>query len=203
MSDGFEITGIDDAVSMLQKLPKEVFDDAKEIFKDSSFLLHRRTTARFTSGPLHVRSGLARRSFQTRLSGTNVKNLVAGVYSGLVGGKPVVYIRTHEYGANIQAKNKYTRVPGGPYLNIPLPTNQTPSGVQKLTAREVFNSGGYLFKSKAGRWLVMSGTSEPLFVLKKFTNIPKRLNFMGLGDRIAVKIPKQLSDLLGKTLGKL
>ena len=129
---------------------------------------------------------------RTSVTGTKLSSLRASIYSAAnVGGIPVAYAPIHEYGGTIKAIDKYTGVPGGPYLNIPTGSNKTAAGVMKMSAKMVFDDGGYIQKSKAGNWGVFLG-SQMMFVLKKQVKIPARL---GMADAAESQIPTILSSL--------
>jgi len=126
------------------------------------------------------------KSIKPKTTGTSIESLHSEVFTDSI------YARIHESGGTINAKNKYINVPGGPFLNIPLSANKTPAGVMRENARSVFASGGYIFKSKKGNWIVMSGNDVPMFVLKKQVTIPARLEFVKTATD---EVPTLISNL--------
>lgn len=184
--------------SFLGKLPDSTFDETKEIVRKAVLNSQKRVTARITGYPLHSRTGALRRSFQTKVAGTNFNNLTASVYSQTTAKTPVPYALVHEFGANIKAKRAYRTVPGGPYLNIPLAANKTPAGVMRQSAREVFAAGGYI----AGR-AVFDSAGTPMFALVKQVKIPARLGFFKIADDEARIAIDELSDRLPFAWNKL
>jgi hypothetical protein len=184
-----QFKGTREVESLLEKLPKSTFEQTKEAFGVATKETHRLVQQKFTAGPLHVRTGEGKRSFKYQLTGTSLENLIASVYSGAVGGSILVYIPVHEFGAmgekRIKAKRAYSKVPGGPYLNIPMPANLTAkAGVARYNAYEVFRAGGYLAKvgGAAQKWFVMSKDGVPMFKLQKYVEIKPRLGFFDIAD---------------------
>ena len=192
MAQNIEVIGLDEVSEILNKLPEHSFDAAKQAFRKAALETHNTVEARIGNGsPLHNRTGRLRRSIQFRTDGQSLQTLKSKVFSD------VVYAPIHETGGTIKAKDKYLRVKGGPYLNIPLSANKTAAGVMRMGAREVFNAGGFIIKSKKGNYLVMSGTGQPMFVLKKQITIPARLGMM---DAANDSIPTLLSTLSDELL---
>jgi phage gpG-like protein len=198
-----EIRGLDEVNTLLEKLPGSVFDDVKSVFTEAVQATHKKVQARFTSGPLHVRTGEGRRSFKQQVSGSSLSQLKASVFSGAVGGSILAYIPIHEFGGTITAQNKYKGVEGGPYLNIPLDANKTPAGVMRMSAREVFNDGGFIFGSRAKGFYVANEKGVPMFVLKKQVTIPARLGFYDIADQQTQIIMSKLSSMLPESWRKL
>jgi len=114
-----------------------------------------------------------------------------------VAGVPVKYAPLQEFGGIIKAINKYTGVSGGPYLNIPTKSNLTPAGVMKKSAKELFNAGAHIHKSKAGNWGVFIGGSM-MMVLKKKVVIPARLGMIDAADDQIPTILSKLIALIGE-----
>lgn len=183
------VVGLDEVVNLLDQLPKHSFDVAKVGISKAVLNTHAEVSS--YSGGLHNRSGLLRRSLKTDVKGTTLNDLSGDVYTD------VKYAPIQEKGGTVKAIDKYLRVPGGPYLNIPLSSNKTAAGVMRMNARQVFSAGGYIIKSRIGNYLVMSGTGQPMFVLKKQVTIPARL---GMEKAAEGEIPTLLSSLRNELL---
>lgn len=199
------IKGGDELQRFLDKLPEGMYDAAKTSFARAAIAAHAKVTARIQNGtPMFRRTGNLARSMNFSVSGGTLGSLNAAVFSSsTVSGSPVIYAPIHEIGGTVRAKNAYARVPGGPYLNIPTSANKTASGVQRLSAREVFANGGKVIKSKKGNYLVFGKTArgfEPMFILKKSVTIPARLQ---MRETVLGEVPgliSSLDDLLQKAL---
>jgi hypothetical protein len=134
-----------------------------------------------------------RRSIRTSIQGETLKTLSGAVFS-----EKVKYAKIQEKGGTIRAKKAYTGVPGGPYLNIPLSANKTGAGVQRRSAKSVFQSGGFLIRSKRGKFLVMSSTGVPMFVLTKKVKIKPRLGMEAAAeDEIPVLLARLNQSMTG------
>lgn len=187
-----DVINLAEVQQYLDELPEDTFNKSKNIFTDAVFVAHG-TVAKNLTTKLKIRTGTLARSVRTEVEGTKLKNLRASLYGARdLGGKQLVYTLTQEFGATIKAKRAYKGVPGGPYLNIPIGSNLTPAGVQRLGAREVFNQGGYI----VGRTVMLKG--EVMFALVKQVKIPPRL---GMRDAVDEQIPTVLSSLQ-KLLGE-
>jgi phage gpG-like protein len=199
------INGGQELQRFLDKLPEGIYGAAKTSFARAAVAAHAKITSRIQNGtPMYRRSGNLARSMNFSVSGDTLGSLNASVFSSsTVQGSPVIYAPIHETGGTVKAKNAYARVPGGPYLNIPTSANKTASGVQRLSAREVFANGGKVIKSKKGNYLVFGKTArgfEPMFVLKKSVSIPARLQ---MRETVLGEVPgliSSLDDLLQKAL---
>ena len=198
-----EITGLEEVQSLYKKLPGSIFDDTKAVFKEAVSETNRKVQARFKSGPLHVRSGEGRRSFKQEVSGTTLAKLKASVFSGAVRGSILAYIPIHEFGGTIKAQHAYAGLPGGPYLNIPLKDNKTDAGVMRMTARDVFNDGGFIFGSEAKGFFVADEDGVPMFVLKTQVKIIPRLGMYKIADDETTKVISRLNTLLPQSWRKL
>ncbi|GAG12006.1 unnamed protein product, partial [marine sediment metagenome] len=186
-----EVQNLAEVRQYLDELPENFFDDTKKVFKKAVLDADRQVKINLVT-KMSVRTGALRRSIRTSVAGTQLNSLRASIYSAAdVGGTPVVYAPVHEYGATISAINKYLRVPGGPYLNIPTEANKTPAGVMRKSSRMIFNEGGYIQKTRRGAWGVFLG-SKMMFVLKKKVEIPARL---GMVDAAEDQVPTILSSL--------
>ncbi len=184
--------GLQELKSFLRDVPERLFDVTKTQLGKSSLSVQKAVQDNFTlsssgsvGGRLHSRTGALRRSILTSNKGNTLGTLSSSIFS------KKIYAPIQEIGGTISAIDKYVRVPGGPYLNIPLSANKTASGVTRLSASEVFGSGGSLFKSKKGNWIVSLG-GKPMFVLKKSVEIPARL---GMQKAAEDEVPTLLSSL--------
>ena len=186
MVQNVEVIGLDEVNQMLNRIPFWEFEAAKKAIAKATLEVQTRVKSNFNSGGLNSRTGRLRRSIQTSMTGSAMSTISGRVYSDMV------YAPIQEKGGTIKAKDKYLRVPGGPYLNIPLSSNKTAAGVMRMGAREVFAGGGFIIKSKKGNYLVMSGAGQPMFVLKKQVTIPARLGMMKASED---SIPTLLSEL--------
>lgn len=181
----------------LDRMPEELFKDAKPLFSRAVIKADERVKKLF-GVRIQSRSGSLRRSLRTSVKGMSLKDLQASFYSaGSVAGKPVPYAPLHEFGGTIEAKNAYKKVPGGPYLNIPTRSNQTPSGVMRKTAKEIFNEKGFIAKTRAGNWGAFLG-SKMMFVLKKRVHISPRLSMIESSERQIRPLLASLSQIIGE-----
>lgn len=190
-SENVTIKGADEVYRLLQQMPDETFKILQSVFRDTILTVHKKVTNKFVGGPLHNRTGLAAKSFKTALTGNSLDTIKGSVFSGLVNGQPLVYIPLHEFGGTIVAKNAYKFLPGGPFLNIPLAANRTPSGIQQKTSRQVFQEGGRI----AGR-VIYSATGEKMFALASSVTIKPRLGFYDTASEEASKVMPELSKRL-------
>lgn len=184
MAESVQIVGLDEVRDLLKAIPENSFDSAKESIGKSILNIH--TEVSSYSGGLNNRTGRLKRSLKTELKGENLDDLRGAVFT------KTKYAPIQEVGGKISAKDKYVNVPGGPYLNIPLSANKTPAGVMRQNAGEVFNGGGYIVKSKTGKYIVMSVNNQPMFVLVKSVIIPPRLGMQKAADD---EIPTLLGNL--------
>jgi len=176
----------------IKQLPESTFKQARKVFAKAVLAADTKVKDN-AANKLHVRTGALVRSLSQEVVGDRIGNLSASIYSGGTdGGKPLVYARIHEFGGTVTAKNAYKGVPGGPYLNIPLPDNKTPAGVMRMTARMVFAQGGSIGLSKKGNWIVFL-EDKAMFYLKKSVTIEPRL---GMRDAAEAQIPVLLQDLV-------
>lgn len=187
-----ELVGIDRVNDILRELPEHQFNAAKRVLGQAAIRAQSKVARNFGSGgnQIHNRTGLLARSIKTKVFGTNLSTLGAELYT------QVKYAQIHEEGGIVRAKDKYSRVPGGPYLNQPLPRNLTPAGVMRRNAREVFQAGGYIIKSRTGNWLVMAPGNIPMFLLRKQTVITPRLGMQIASTEQLPWIETRLNDLL-------
>lgn len=179
---------------------KILFFGTKEAFRKTIVWTHREFVANATT-KLNVRTGNLRRSFMFSMDGNSLSSLRSSAYQETLKGKvklgsEVIYARIHELGGTVKAKDKYTKVPGGPYLNIPLGANKTAAGVMRRTAKQVFDASGYLARSRKGSWLVFNRRGLPMFVLKKQVKIPARLGLRDVMARSSNELAKHLKQVL-------
>lgn len=192
-----EVTNLKLVNQYLKNLPEDTFKDAKLVFSKAVLAADRRVKLLF-GRRLISRTGMLRRSIRTSVTGVNLKNLRASLYSAAsVAGTPVVYAPIQELGGTVEAINKYVGVPGGPYLNIPTGSNKTAAGVMRKTAKMVFEEGGYIQKTRADNWGVFLG-SKMMFVLKKKVHIPPRLSMTVSMERQVPTILSSLSSMIGE-----
>lgn len=192
MTELVRAIGLDELKAYFKTLPEDTFEIAKSELGAASLRVQKEVVGRFRAGSegsggtrLYSRTGKLRRSILTTNKGTKLENVTSSVFS------KKIYAPIQEEGGTITAKNAYTRVPGGPYLNIPLRANKTRAGVTRMQAREVFAAGGSLFQSRRGNWLVALN-GQLMFVLVKSVTIPARL---GMQEEAEDEVPTLLSSL--------
>jgi len=188
-----EVTGVEEVNEMLNDLPEYLFEVAKKEIQRATLSAQKKTVQPLSKGVngLQSRSGNLARSIQTEIKGSNLGTLRGYLFT------KSPYAPVHEYGAEgnnaIKAKNAYTSLPGGPFLNIPSSNNKTGAGITRLTARDVFSQGGYIIKINApkAQYAVMLG-DKAMFWLVKSVEIKARLNM----NKTAVdEVPTLLSNL--------
>lgn len=112
---------------------------------------------------------------------------------GSIGG--VFYLKVHEYGKTIYAKNVK-------YLTIPLPAALNSNGTpKKKSAREWENT--FVLKSKAGNLLIVQKVGRnivPLYVLKTSVKIPARAQ---VRTTVSTALPYFVDTITEKLLGVL
>ncbi len=187
---------LEELQSFLDLFPDDTYKHAKYALRKGVVAAHKEVSDRFGTD-IQSRTGTLRRSLGSRVSGDNLATLEASIYAAARhGGKAMVYTLAQEFGDTITATDKYIKVPGGPYLNIPVYSNLTPAGVMRMSAREVFKRGGYIAKSKAGAWGVFI-KGKMMFVLKTEVKLEPRL---GMRDAAETQLPliiKELKSLIG------
>jgi len=198
MADDFGIETINMAElkDYILDVPEKSFDAAKMVFKKAVLAADTEVKGRFGS-KIQSRTGSLRRSLATSVSGHEISNLQASFYAAAyAGGLPLLYTLAQEKGAKIRAIDKYKKVPGGPYLNIPVLDNLTAAGVMRMSAREVFKAGGYIAKRRhkfgTKKWGVFL-KGKLMFVLRKEVTLKPRLGMVDAGEK---QIPTILSSLL-------
>lgn len=181
----------------MKDLPDDVYIAARRVFANSVLAADAEIKDNATH-KIEVRTGALRRSIQSEVNGFSLSTLKASVFSGPSGRtKPIAYAPIHEEGGTVKAKNAYTRVPGGPYLNVPVADNLTPAGVMRMTPGMVFKQGGHLTKSKKGRWLVFLD-DRLMFVLIKSVTIKPQLGMRKAADKQVGIILSELQALIGE-----
>ncbi len=186
-----QIIGLKEVTEYFKKLPETMYMQTRDVFVDATLAAQGKTQSNLNTR-MKKRTGALSRSIQTDVSGKDLDNLRASVFSAqTVGGQEIKYAPVHEFGANIRALDKYMGVPGGPYLNIPTEANKTASGVMRLPASQVFAQGGYVRSIGRGRFGVFLGENM-MFSLHKSVSIPPR---MGMTDAATDEIPTILSKL--------
>ena len=182
------LEGVEEIQTMLSRLPEEMYDEVKPVFRSTVLKVHDKMEDRVTDGPLYRRTGALARSFKHRTDGNKLDTLQSRVYTDSS------YAPIHETGGVIKAKNAYRGVPGGPYLNIPAKSNLTGSGVMRADAKSVFDQGGYLVKlknpKKAKYMVALRG--KPMFWLVNQVSIKAQLGFV---DTAQEEVPTLLSNL--------
>lgn len=190
--NGMSAEGAEEVSRFVDRMPDYLYDEARKIFADRAARAHAQVQEN-TRTKLKRRTGQLARSIKFQVSGGDLRTLEASVYaSKTVGSEEIVYAKTHEFGATIRAKRAYKNVPGGPYLNIPTDNNKTTAGVTRLSAREVFNQGGYLQRFPSGRWGVVQPGVGLMYILVKQVKIPARL---GMRDAVDAQLPGLMDDL--------
>lgn len=178
------LKGIEDVMKMVDRLPKHVFENAKNAFRTATFGVQETVLKRLRGQPLQSRTGNLGRSIIPKVTGTTLAELDARVYS------TAGYARIHELGGTINARDKYRWLPGGPYLNIPTDANKTPAGVMRMSSTEVFRGGGKVMMGPEGFGLYLNG--DRMFRFAKRVVIPARLGMVAAGE---AAVPTLLSDL--------
>jgi phage gpG-like protein len=183
-----ETVGVEEVNRLVGTLPQWAYKGVRQALSDYVFDVDRKMKQSLTGIDLNVRTGALRRSFGVTVSGSNLNDLSASNYTDSK------YAPIHQYGGTIRAKNKYLRVPGGPYLNIPSNNNQTPSGVTRMSAGQVFAAGGHIVKINAprARYMVML-QGVAMYWLVKSVDIPKRMKFEETSE---AGIPTLLTNMM-------
>jgi phage gpG-like protein len=179
LGDTVEVTvvGLNEVSQFIKELPERLFTNAKIEVAASVANIHEAVSKRIIDGnPMHSRTGALKRSMQTRVAGTNFADLYGVVYT------TSPYAPIQEHGGTVKAKKKYMRVPGGPYLNIPLKDNLTKAGVMLYSAKDVFTLHKGRIFAHNGKYFV-AGTKGLMFVLVKESKIPARLGMLKEAER--------------------
>jgi phage gpG-like protein len=196
-----DVRGIPEVRAMLTKFPDETFQAAVVAMRVATVNAKRTIQGRFVSysgtrggSRLQNRSGDLRKSIKRETSGKDLANLFSRVFSDNENAA------IHEFGGTINARSKYSRMPGGPYLNIPTSSNLSGAGSTMFSPGEIFATGGYIFKSKSGNFIVASKGGTPMFVLVKSVTIKPRL---GMEKAVVDEIPTLLRVLSDELLRDL
>lgn len=182
---------------ILDSINKDTYHAARETFRRIIVTAHSVVIGKFegdgTQGGsnLNTRTGYLRRSVKFKVSGHSLTTLNASIFSDSI------YAPIHEYGGVIKAKRAFMKLAGAPYLSIPLDSNKTPSGVTKQKPKAVFDGGGYIIRSKTGKYLIMSGGGKPMYVLVKKVTIPPRLGIVTEINRAL----RSIQDIYAEELG--
>ena len=194
----YEVRNLREIEEYFARMPEEMFDDAKRLFQVYTLKAYN-IVQRNVTWRLQRRSGNLARSIQTSVTGTSLRTLEAGIHSrAAVGSAEVIYAPIHEYGGTIEARNKYVRIPGGPYLNIPTDANRTAAGVQRMSARDVFFRGGYMVRTRTGTWGVFLAGQMMFFLTNQRIHIPPRLGMRTAVDRQIDPLLRDLADMIGE-----
>lgn len=174
------------ARAVFKAYPDLAFKRLNVAFKNDGFEWQARMNARFSHGgggtktTLGVRTGALRRSLRTHVTGSSMATLKLRVVS-----RGVNYALLQEFGGTIKPKNAQD-------LYIPLSDNKTPTGVARMSPRQAFNAGGFLYDDLKNFYLVIpgKGKGKPLkfmFILKKSVYVPPRLGFFKTWKQMRLK----------------
>lgn len=186
------VEGADEVSKFLRRMPQRTYEDARKVFAKRAAMAHE-TVQENARTKLKRRTGHLARSIKFQVTGQSLETLEGHVYSGRVpGAEELPYVLTHEFGARISAKKAYKRLPGGPYLNIPLDDNKTPAGVTRMSAKTVFQQGGYIIRGRGAKFYVVHPSKGLMFALVKRVTVPPRL---GMREAVEEQVPGLLKDL--------
>ncbi len=191
-----KVEGAKEVVKFLDQLPESTYDDARSVFLKRVAKAHAQVQVNLRT-VMRVRSGTLARATRFEITGKTLKTLEGSLYVSQAGSgsTELIYARTQEYGSpqgGIKAKKAYKRLPGGPYLNIPTKNNKTAAGVTRLSAKQVFQRGGYIKYFIGGTWGVILPGTGVMFTLHKKVEVPAR---MGMRASMEEQIPQVLEDL--------
>ncbi len=192
------VTNLAEIQSYFKQLPEDTFQDAKGVFQKAVVKAHRKTQ-QVLKWRLKRRTGLLAHSMKMSVTGKKLKTLKASNYSvNAIGSKKIPYAPMQEFGGTVTAKRAYRKLPGGPYLNIPVGNNLTSAGVMRLSAREVFSEkDAHIRKFKSGKYGVFLG-SNLMFILVKRVHIPARLGMIKANVDQVPTILSELQNLIGE-----
>jgi hypothetical protein len=189
----------------LASIPERLFPRAKNLARDGVLKAQRKTVSEMTGKGALRRSGTLARSIQTTARGSALDNLYASVGAAqTVGGKELVYAPVHQKGAlhnnapriTIRAKNAFKNLPGGPYLTVPAPANQTGAGVMRMTPRQLFSGGGKIGTGSSGRGIsLFDNNGREMFFLAKKVSFLRKLHLFEHGLHEAEKWFEKLKVL--------
>lgn len=188
-----DVNGLDEIVINLDRFPVNLRQNIQIAMNASLMRIHHEITQNATN-KLHRRTGTLARGLQFGVFGNTLDNLEMRFWTNTVYASVQEGRKRGTLPTVIKAKDKYRHVPGGPYLNLPLPLNKTPAGVTRHTAGQLFKKrDAYIFKSKKNNWIVaQKSTNKPMFVLKKQVTIPPRLGAHKAFDN---ELPRLLSEI--------
>jgi hypothetical protein len=182
---------LDEVRTYLDKLSENSFPEIKKLFQTSAFAMSNEVKKNART-ILDVRSGNLRRSIGQSVTGATINTLSGSLFSSSkVGGVTLRYAPIQEFGGTVKAIDKYARVQGGPYLNIPTDENKTAAGVTRMQAREVFAAGGHV------RWRGVYLNGVKMFSLVKQVKIHARLGMRKAADDEVETLIGKLADIYG------
>lgn len=164
MAVSVEYKNLDNVATFIRDLPNSSFPILKEEVQRTLFKADARVK---TKTELQRRSGSLFQSLRTSTEGTNIQSFNAHFYTDKI------YSKIQEEGGPVTPKRAYTRVPGGPYLNIPAKANLTPAGVMRKSAKQVFNEGGRIVEIRPFKYGVYL-KGRKMFHLSKGVKIKPR-----------------------------
>ena len=181
------IIGLEDVMERLRNAGPNAAKASKDAIRSTLFTIQHKMSQRTKNGPIYSRTGELSRSFNTRVYGSELRDIGGKVWTN----SP--YAGIHETGGVINAKNAYKNLPGGPYLNIPSSENRTAAGVMRLNAREAFNAGAFIIpiNSAKAKYMILLN-NRPLFWLVKSVTIKPQLKFKSTAEN---QIPTFLSTI--------
>lgn len=188
MTISAKVINLQEVADYIKGLPGEAFKDLK---RETAKALFQADNNIKSKTELKRRTGTLMKSITTRVEGSDIPSFEASIYTD------VIYAPIHEKGGTVRAKNAYRNVPGGPYLNIPTKANKTAAGVQRMTARTVFERGGRIVQFKPFSYgVILDG--KVMFTLHKSSKIPARLNMVSSVEEVVPTLLSTLRDTLGE-----
>ena len=152
-------------IAALDATPTQVTGIVRSVMR-RGMVLAERHAKEIAKTALRVRTGMLVKSIRGKVEeDADAIYGVLGLAKAGAGAKVLLYAAVQELGTDgpIVAKKAYRKVPGGPYLNIPLEAALTPAGVARFTAREaadVYPGGTFIAKSKAGNWILFGRLTD-------------------------------------------
>lgn len=186
-----EVKGAEELRKFVAGIPDAQYKGARAAFSDAAFGAQKEVLGNLSGEPMQSRSGALAKSITPQVVGTDLSSLSGRIYSGMA------YARIHEKGGTVIAKNAYKGMPGGPYLNIPAEDNKTAAGVQRMTAKMVFEKGGKIAARSRMEWGQTQGLGiylddKLMFTLAKKVTIKAQLGMEKAADN---QIPTLMSAL--------
>lgn len=187
MASNFQVTytGVESVQELIRSLPEKMTSALRGEVTTSVFNIQREVSGNF-GGPIKVRSGNLRRSIQVEVAGVALGDTSGSIFSDMV------YAPIQELGGVIEAKTAFRKLPGGPFLGIPVADNLTPSGLMRKSASTVMSEGGHFAKSHSGKWIIFSRSGGLMFVLVKSVTLKPRLGMVKAAEN---EVPKFLSRM--------